>query len=177
MSSDATPADAKSGCDDGNDDDDKSSEVTGDGAVGDNPPEDKSPGDGAGDDAAVSRGSLLLLSTYAGARRDKASARFHAPARSRDESDANALDSQVEHVADREGAEGFAALAGRDEAVGQQEGAGRSTGMNSCRRRGRGGRRRKLCARRRDDNNDDAGGRAIDNGDSRWREVSAAGLV
>ena len=38
MSSDATPADAKSGCNDGNDDDeDKSSEVTGDGAVDDDP--------------------------------------------------------------------------------------------------------------------------------------------
>ena len=65
MSSDATPADAKSGCDDGNDDEEKSNEVTGDGAVGDDPPEDKAPGDGAGEDAASSRGSLVSLSAYA----------------------------------------------------------------------------------------------------------------
>ena len=95
MSLDATPADAKSGCDDGNDDDDKSSEVTGDGAVGDDPPEDKAPGDGAGDDAASSRGSLVSLSAYAGAGRDEAAAHFHAPARPRDEIDANALVSQA----------------------------------------------------------------------------------
>ena len=95
MSSDATPADAKSGCDDGNDDDDKSSEVTGDGAVGDDPPEDKAPGDGGWDDAASSRGSLVSLSAYAGAGRDEAAAHFHAPPRPRDEIGANALVSQA----------------------------------------------------------------------------------
>ena len=59
MSSDAMPADAKSGCDDSNDDDDKSSEVTGDSALGNDPPEDEALGDGAGDEAASSRGSVV----------------------------------------------------------------------------------------------------------------------
>ena len=63
--------------------------------MGDDPPKDEAPGEGAEKEAALSRGSLISLSAHGGVGGDKAAAHFHAPARSRDKIDAIALVSQA----------------------------------------------------------------------------------